>query len=196
MKSIFAFTKKLKSENSIQHFCYRGSTHPKQRQWRSQDPSPGTILSISASGCHNFEPCLWASVSICVLSWFILASICKMCSKVPEKPKKGYFGGLKMLKIFRYQLMVIVSLLYTISAYQRFYGNTILDSRENLFKSHVSRGAWVAQSVECPTSAQVMISLLMGLSPHADSSEPGDCFGFCVSLPVCPSSCLHSLSQK
>ena len=26
-------------------------------------------------------------------------------------------------------------------------------------------GAWVAQSVECPTSAQVMISRLVGLSP-------------------------------
>ena len=30
-------------------------------------------------------------------------------------------------------------------------------------------GAWVAQSLECPTSAQVMISLFMGLSPASGS---------------------------
>ena len=54
-----------------------------------------------------------------------------------------------------------------------------------------SWGAWVAQSVEHPTSAQVMISQLMSSSPAiglcADSSEPGACFRFCVSLSLCPS---------
>ena len=30
-------------------------------------------------------------------------------------------------------------------------------------------GAWVAQSVGCPTSAQVMISWLVGLSPASGS---------------------------
>ena len=38
------------------------------------------------------------------------------------------------------------------------------------------RSAWVSQSVKCPTSAQVMISLISGFEPHigfcADSSEP------------------------
>ena len=52
------------------------------------------------------------------------------------------------------------------------------------------RGAWVAQSVKCPTSAQVMISQFVNSGPHvglcANSSEPGDCFGFCVSS-LCPS---------
>ena len=59
-------------------------------------------------------------------------------------------------------------------------------------------GAWVAQLVKHPTSAQVMISLLMSLSPTlgslcADSSEPGACFGFCVSLSLCPCPA-HTLS--
>ena len=47
-----------------------------------------------------------------------------------------------------------------------------------------------AQSVKRPTSAQVMISRLVGLSPGiglcADSSEPEAYFGFCVST-LCPS---------
>ena len=51
-------------------------------------------------------------------------------------------------------------------------------------------GAWVAQLVKRPTSAQVMISRLM-IKPHvrlcADSSEPEACFRFCVSLSLCPS---------
>ena len=55
------------------------------------------------------------------------------------------------------------------------------------------RHAWVAQSVECPTSAQVMISRSMSSSPCADSSEPGACFRFCVSLSLCPSP-THALS--
>ena len=52
------------------------------------------------------------------------------------------------------------------------------------------RGAWVAQWVKRPTSAQVMISLFHKSEPHfrlcADSLEPGTCFRFCVSLPLCP----------
>ena len=33
----------------------------------------------------------------------------------------------------------------------------------------MSRGAWVAQSVKCPTSAQVMISQLTSLNPASGS---------------------------
>ena len=36
-------------------------------------------------------------------------------------------------------------------------------------KKITTRGAWVAQLVECPTSAQVMISQLMSLSPISGS---------------------------
>ena len=57
-------------------------------------------------------------------------------------------------------------------------------------------GAWVAQSVERPTSAQVMISW-SEFEPRvrlcADSSEPGAYFGFCVSLSLFPSPA-HALS--
>ena len=52
-------------------------------------------------------------------------------------------------------------------------------------------GAWVAQSVKRPTSAQVMISWVRELEPRAglcaDSSERGAFFGFRVSLSLCPS---------
>ena len=59
------------------------------------------------------------------------------------------------------------------------------------------KDSWVAQLVKRPTSAQVMISWTVGFEPHvrlcADSSEPGACFGFCVSLSLCPSP-VHALS--
>ena len=62
----------------------------------------------------------------------------------------------------------------------------------------------MAQSVKCPASAQVMILhfhsghdlTFLEFEPHvglcADSSEPGACFGFCVSLSLWPSSA-HAL---
>ena len=57
--------------------------------------------------------------------------------------------------------------------------------------------------VERPTLAQVMILQFVGLSPPfrlcADSSEPGACLGFCVSLSLSlplPYSCSCSLSLK
>ena len=55
-------------------------------------------------------------------------------------------------------------------------------------------GTWVAQSVKRPTSAQGPRVL-----PCADSSEPGTCFRFCVSLSPCPSpirTLSLSVSQK
>ena len=65
------------------------------------------------------------------------------------------------------------------------------------------RGAWVAQSVERPTSLQVVISWLCGFKPRfglcADSSEPEACLGFCVSLSLCPSpaqACALSLTHS
>ena len=59
-------------------------------------------------------------------------------------------------------------------------------------------GAWVAQLVKRPTSAQLKISRLLSLSPVsgsvlADSLEPGACFGFSVSPSLCPSPA-HTLS--
>ena len=58
----------------------------------------------------------------------------------------------------------------------------------SLSKINKHWGAWVAQLVKRPTSAQVMIS---HFEPRirlcADSSEPGACFRFCVSLALCPS---------
>ena len=56
-------------------------------------------------------------------------------------------------------------------------------------------GSWVAQSVERPTSTQVMISqsVSSSLRLSAVSSEPGACFGSCVSLSLCPYP-IHTLS--
>ena len=65
-----------------------------------------------------------------------------------------------------------------------------------LFKFVISRGAWVLQQVECPTLAQVMISQFEPcVRVCADSSDPGTCLRFCVSLSLCPSpTCALSLS--
>ena len=63
-------------------------------------------------------------------------------------------------------------------------------------------GAWVAQSVESLTPTQVMISWLelMEFEPHvglcADSSEPGACFTFCVSLSLSASPLLTLCLSK
>ena len=62
-----------------------------------------------------------------------------------------------------------------------------------------SIGAWVAQSVECLTSARGHDLTVPEFQPRvglcADSSEPGACFGFYVSLSVCPSpACSLALS--
>ena len=40
---------------------------------------------------------------------------------------------------------------------------------QNGAKNRIYQGAWVAQSVKCPTSAQVMISQFMGSSPASGS---------------------------
>ena len=64
------------------------------------------------------------------------------------------------------------------------------------------RGAWVAQSVERPTSVQVVISQFVGSSPASGSvltacSEPGGCFRFCVSFSFYPSlACVLSPKNK
>ena len=62
-----------------------------------------------------------------------------------------------------------------------------------------SRGTRVAQSAERPTSAQGQDLTVHGFKTRvglwADSSEPGSCFGCCVSLSLCPSpACAPSLS--
>ena len=70
----------------------------------------------------------------------------------------------------------------------------------HFLQKHLFRGTWVAQSVKQPTSAQVMIShTVREFEPRlrlcADSSELGACFGFCISLFLCPSPA-HCLSAS
>ena len=82
---------------------------------------------------------------------------------------------------------------------------TALKSRTgwcHLLKEASPRSAWVAQSVTCPTSAQVMISWFVSVSPTsgsvltARSPEPAsDSVSPSLSLPL-PCSCCLSLSQK
>ena len=73
--------------------------------------------------------------------------------------------------------------------------NGFLESSIKLIVYPLSRSNWVAQSVKCPTSAQVKISWLASLSSTlgsvltAQSLEPGACFRLCV----CPSP-VHALS--
>ena len=72
------------------------------------------------------------------------------------------------------------------------------------FNNYQFRGAWVAQSVKRPTSAQVMISQFVGLSPLSgsvltayslkpalDSVSPSLSLSLSLSLPY-----LFSLSQE
>ena len=72
----------------------------------------------------------------------------------------------------------------------------------SLSLSKINRGTWVAQSVKCPTSAQVMVSQFVVSSPMsgsvltAQSLEPAS-DSVCVSLSLSlPCSCSASLSQK
>lgn len=96
----------------------RGHTHLKQWEQLGQAPSQGTALSILAPSCHTFELCLWASV---FYSHLFSSPISKMSFKVSEKPLRHFLGGLGMLKIFLYKLVVIASSLYSILAYERFH---------------------------------------------------------------------------
>ena len=62
-----------------------------------------------------------------------------------------------------------------------------------------NKGAWVAQSVELPTSAQVMISQLVGLSPDSCSVLTVQSLLGTLSLSPClsaPPLLALSLSQK
>ena len=76
------------------------------------------------------------------------------------------------------------------------------DINRQFSKEDIQRGAWVAQSVGCPTSAQVMISQSVILSPisgsvlPAQSLEPSsDSVSLFLSVPPLLMLCL-SLSQK
>ena len=76
----------------------------------------------------------------------------------------------------------------------------LLKYRENIYQRLDDRGAWVAQSVRCPTSAQVMISWFWSSSPApgsvlaAQSLEPAwDSVSPCLSLPL-PDPCSFSVS--
>ena len=80
----------------------------------------------------------------------------------------------------------------------------LLSSVSLPLKLSVNQGAWAAQSVERPTSAQVMISWLMNSSPAsgsvltAQSLEPAS-DSLSPSLPLFPSpahALSHSVSQK
>ena len=79
-------------------------------------------------------------------------------------------------------------------------GNTPTATQASSPLNFCRRGAWVAQPVERPTSAQVMISRFVSSSPTSGSvltaREPGARFRRCVppSLPL-PHLCASSLSH-
>ena len=62
-----------------------------------------------------------------------------------------------------------------------------------MYKNLFTGGTWVAQSVKCPTLAQVMISQFVGSSPTltAQSLEPASILCLPLSLPL---ACSHSVS--
>ena len=72
-----------------------------------------------------------------------------------------------------------------------------------LIKMLYTGGTWVAQSVKCLTSAQVMISRLVGSSPTSGSvltawslDPASDSVSPLCSSPACKLSLSFSLSQK
>ena len=70
-------------------------------------------------------------------------------------------------------------------------------SKSDLFENSFHRGTWVAQSVKRSTSAQVMISWFVSLSPASGSvlSAGGLLWILCLPLSLCPSpACSLSLS--
>ena len=89
---------------------------------------------------------------------------------------------------------------------QTFLGSLLIWARLPISEDSPGLGrapcTWVAQSVKHPTylgSGQDLT--VRGFEPRvmlcADGSEPGACFGFWVSLSLCPSpACALSLSQQ
>ena len=78
------------------------------------------------------------------------------------------------------------------------WGELFNSSVPPLFKKQ-ERGAWVAQSVKRLSDFSSGHDLKVPeFEPHiglcADSSEPGACFGFFVSLSLCPSPLMRVLS--
>ena len=65
-----------------------------------------------------------------------------MCPKISEKPKKGYFLGLRMLKKMSIKFNDSCAFVFTIMAYERFHRNALLsDSRGNLYRVKIYSGA-------------------------------------------------------
>lgn len=130
LKRIFDFTKKKKKvKNKIAFNMFWGSMPPEQQVCSHQSPSLGPILSISASGHHSLELYLWASGLYLHL---FCVSIYKMCSKVPEKPKRDRFFRSENAQKFSMWINGN-SLLNTILGYKRFNRkSSLMGSRRNL----------------------------------------------------------------
>ena len=69
-----------------------------------------------------------------------------------------------------------------------------------MFKYAAAQGCWGAQLVKHPTGGSGRDLTVCEFEPRvglcADSTEPGACFGFCVSLSLCLSlACALSLSK-
>ena len=79
------------------------------------------------------------------------------------------------------------------------YNSKKMKSTQMSIKNRMNRGTWVAQSVKRPTPdlSSGHDLTVREFEPCirlcADSSESGACFGFCVSLSLCPSPA-HTLS--
>ena len=91
------------------------------------------------------------------------------CLQGSEKPERSYFWGIRMLKKgFPYKLMVPASLLYTISAYERFHRNALLSGM----------GANLALTWGCSCSSKHFCcrGLILLLQKYISSSLTGQCF--------------------
>ena len=93
-KGFLLFRKEAPRENCVQRpFCsepWGRWQAPRAARGAPPSSSPESRLSISASCCHGFALCLWASVLYLDL---FCASVIEMCPRVSEKSKERLFFG-------------------------------------------------------------------------------------------------------
>ena len=155
-------------------------------------------------------------VCVCVCVFFFFFEECPYCFpyclyQLIFWPTVLHMGSFRLYSYTHYlyaqYFLALVFLIVAILTHVRWYLIVVLicisliSDFEHLFMSPLSiytfspekcllKGAWVAQSVKCPNSAQVDLTV-HGFEPHigvcADTSEPEACFACCVSLSLCPS---------
>ena len=129
---------------------------------------------------------LWASFYLRSLSAVILESLCEVFYNLHPKASVAQFccGILWMIYLNPSIRVLMLSFLSLLSTF---------------FRTEKCQGGWVAQSIKYPTSAQVMISQFVSLSPTLSSVLTVRSLPKVLSLPLSLTlrcSLAHSLSLQ